>query len=55
MCNGDGVVRWDVLTWWAKYIKDPEIVESEMILTAFKTLVTSQFLLEYGNICATMM
>ena len=42
----------DALIWWAEYIKDQEIVESEMIWTEFKTLVTSRFTLEYANICA---
>ena len=41
----------DVLTWWTEYIKDQEIVESEMSWTKFKTLVTSRFTPEYANIC----
>ena len=47
-----GLLGGDALTWWAEYIKDQEIVESEMSWTEFKTLVTSQFILEYANICA---
>ena len=35
-----------------EYIKDQEIVESEMSWTEFKTLVTSGFTPEYANICA---
>ena len=42
----------DALTWWGEYIKDQEIVESEMSWMEFKTLFTSQFTLEYANICA---
>ena len=40
----------DALTWWMEYIKDQEIVESEMSWTKFKTLVTSRFIPEYANI-----
>ena len=47
-----GLLSVDALTWWAEYIKDQEIVESEMSWTKFKTLVTSRFTLEYANICA---
>ena len=47
-----GLLGGDALTWWAEYIKDPEIVESEMSWTEFKTLITSQFIPEYANICA---
>ena len=36
-----GLLGGDALTWWAEYIKDQEIVESEMSWTEFKTLVTS--------------
>ena len=42
----------DALTWWAEYIKDQEIVESEMSCAEFKTLVTSRFNPEYANIRA---
>ena len=49
-----GLLGGDVLTWWAKYIKDQEIVESEMFWTEFKALVTSRFTPEYANICARM-
>ena len=45
-----GLLGGDALTWWAEYIKDQEIVESEMSWTEFKTLVTSRFTPEY--ICA---
>ena len=38
-----GFLGGDALTWWAEYIKDQEIVESEMSWTEFKTLVTSRF------------
>ena len=47
-----GLLGGDALTWWAEYIKDQEIVESEMSWTEFKTLVTSRFTPEYANICA---
>ena len=47
-----GLLGGDALTWWAEYIKNQEIVESEMSWTEFKTLVTSQFTPEYANICA---
>ena len=50
--NGGGVARQGALTWWAEYIKDQEIVESEMSWTEFKTLVTSRFTPEYANIRA---
>ena len=39
----------DALTWWTKYIKDQEIVESKMSWTEFKTLIMSRFTLEYAN------
>ena len=39
----------DVLTWWAEYIKDQEIVENEMTWMEFKTFVTSQFTPKYAN------
>ena len=39
-----GLLGGDALTWWAEYIKDQEIVESEMSWTEFKTLVTSRFI-----------
>ena len=42
----------DALTWWAEYIKDQEIVESEMSWTEFKTLIMSRFTPEYANIRA---
>ena len=42
----------DALTWWAEYIKEQEIVESDMSWTKFKTLVTSWFTPEYANIRA---
>ena len=38
----------EAVTWWIEYIKDEEIVESEMTWTAFKTLVTSKF---YPRVC----
>ena len=41
-----GLLGEDALTWWAEYIKDQEIVESEMSWTEFKTLVTSRFTLD---------
>ena len=47
-----GLLGGDVLTWWAEYIKDQEIVENEMSWTEFKTLVTSRFTPEYANIYA---
>ena len=47
-----GLLGGDALTWWAKYIKDQEIVESEMFWTKFKTLVTSRFTPQYANIRA---
>ena len=47
-----GLLDGDALTWWAEYIKDQEIVESEISWTEFKTLVTTRFLLEYTNIRA---
>ena len=47
-----GLLGGDALTWWAEYIKDQEIVESEMSWTEFKTLVTSRFTPEYANIRA---
>ena len=47
-----GLLGRDVLTWWAKYIKDKEIGESEMSSTEFKTLITSRFTPEYANIRA---
>ena len=47
-----GLLGRDALTWWAEYIKDQEIVESEMSWTEFKTLVTSRFTPEYANIRA---
>ena len=47
-----GLLGGDALTWWAEYIKDQEIVESEMSWTEFKTLVTSRFTPEYTNIRA---
>ena len=47
-----GLLGRDALTWWAEYIKDHEIVESEMSWTEFKTLVTRRFTLEYANIRA---
>ena len=34
-----GLLGGDALTWWAVYIKDQEIGESEMSQTKFKTLV----------------
>ena len=33
-----GLLGGDALTWWAEYIKDQEIVETEMSWTEFKTL-----------------
>ena len=47
-----GLLGGNALTWWAVYIKDQDIVESEMSWTEFKTLVTSWFILEYANIYA---
>ena len=47
-----GLLGGDALTWWAEYIKDQEVVESEMSWTEFKTLVTSRFTPEYANIRA---
>ena len=47
-----GLLGGDALTWWTEYIKDQEIVESEMSWTEFKILVTSRFTPEYANICA---
>ena len=47
-----GLLGGDALTWWAEYIKDQKIVESEMSWTEFKTLVTSRFTPEYVNIRA---
>ena len=47
-----GLLGGDTLTWWVEYIKDQEIVESEMSWTEFKTLVTSRFIPEYANIHA---
>ena len=47
-----GLLGGDALTWWAEYLKDQEIVESEMSWMEFKTFVTSQFTPEYANICA---
>ena len=47
-----GLLGGDALTWWAEYIKDQEIVESEISWTEFKTLVTSRFTPEYANIHA---
>ena len=47
-----GLLGGDALTWWAEYIKDQEIVESEMSWTEFKTLVTSRFTPKYTNIRA---
>ena len=47
-----GLLGGDALTWWTEYIKDQEIVESEMFWTKFKTLVTSRFTPEYANIHA---
>ena len=47
-----GLLGVDALTWWVEYIKDQEIVESEMSWTEFKTLVTSRFIPEYANIRA---
>ena len=47
-----GLLVGDALTWWTGYIKDQEIVESEMSWTEFKTLVTSWFTPKYGNIRA---
>ena len=44
-----GLLGGDALTWWAEYIKDQEIVESEMSWTEFKTLVTNRFTPEYAN------
>ena len=45
-----GLLNGDALTWWAEYIKDQGIVESEMSWTKFKTLLTSRFTLEYADI-----
>ena len=50
MQTAAGLLGGDALTWWAEYIKDQEIVESEMSWTEFKTLVTSRFIPEYANI-----
>ena len=36
-----GLLGGDALTWWAEYIKDQEIGESEMSWMEFKILVTS--------------
>ena len=47
-----GLLGGDALTWWAEYIKDQEIVESEISWTEFKTLVTSRFTPKYVNIRA---
>ena len=47
-----GLLGGDALTWWAEYIKDQEIVESEMSWTEFKTLVTSRFTPKYANVRA---
>ena len=47
-----GLLGGDALTWWTEYIKDQEIVESEMSWTEFKTQDTSRFTLKYANICA---
>ena len=47
-----GLFGGDALTWWAEYIKDQEIVESEMSWTEFKAFVTSWFTPEYANIRA---
>ena len=47
-----GLLGGDALIWWTEYIKDQEIVESEMSWTEFKTLVTSRFTPEYANIHA---
>ena len=47
-----GLLGRDALTWWAEYIKDQEIVETEMSWTEFKTLVTSRFTPKYANIRA---
>ena len=47
-----GLLGKDALTWWTKYIKDQEIVESEMSWTKFKTLVMSRFTPKYANIRA---
>ena len=50
MQTAAGLLGGDALTWWAEYIKDQEIVESEMSWTKFKALVTSRFTPEYANI-----
>ena len=47
-----GLLGEDALTWWVEYIKDQEIVKTEMSWTEFKTFVTSWFISEYTNICA---
>ena len=47
-----GLLGGDPLTWRAEYIKDQEIVESEMSWKEFKTLVMSRFTPEYVNIRA---
>ena len=49
-----GLLGRDALTWWAEYVKDQEIVESEMTWTEFKTLITNRFIQEYANIHARM-
>ena len=46
-----GLLGENALTWWAEYIKDHEIVKSEMTWTEFKTLVMSRFTPEYTNMC----